>query len=207
MDGVFMRKYWNRIGICLITAVLFWVGGLIADRQLLRQELVRLHVVAASDSEEDQRLKLRVRDAILESLQSDMEKLTDVEAAKAYLRENLPKIERVANRVLREAGCTDPAAASLAVEEFSTRVYDTFSLPAGIYDTLRITIGEGAGHNWWCVTFPGLCIPATSEGFEAEAAGAGFSDDLTDSLAGEPYEIRFFLLDALGKLENMFFAG
>ena len=68
-----MRKYWNRIGICLITAVLFWVGGLIADRQLLRQELVRLHVVAASDSEEDQRLKLRVRDAILESLQSDME--------------------------------------------------------------------------------------------------------------------------------------
>ena len=158
-----MRKYWNRIGICLITAVLFWVGGLIADRQLLRQELVRLHVVAASDSEEDQHLKLRVRDAILESLQSDMEKLTDVEAAKAYLRENLPKIEGVANRVLREAGCTDLAAASLAVEEFSPRVYDTFSLPAGIYDTLRITIGEGAGQNWWCVVFPPLCLSADAE--------------------------------------------
>ena len=199
-----MRKYWNRIGICLITVVLFWVGGLITDRQLLRQELVRLHVVAASDSEEDQRLKLRVRDAILESLQSDMEMLTDVEAAKAYLRENLPKIEGVANRVLREAGCTDLAAASLAVEEFSTRVYDTFSLPAGIYDTLRITIGEGEGHNWWCVVFPSLCLPATAEGFAEAASCAGFSEELTAALEGEEgYEIRFYFLDLIGRIENL----
>ena len=199
-----MRKYWNRIGICLITVVLFWVGGLIADRQLLRQELVRLHVVAASDSAEDQRLKLRVRDAILESLQSDMEKLTDVEAAKAYLLENLPKIEGVANRVLREAGCTDLAAASLAVEEFSTRVYDTFSLPAGIYDTLRITIGEGEGHNWWCVVFPSLCLPATAEGFAEAASCAGFPEELTAALEGEEgYEIRFYFLDLIGRIENL----
>ena len=200
-----MRKYWNRIGICLITAVLFWVGGLIADRQLLRQELVRLHVVAASDSEEDQRLKLRVRGAIRESMQSDMEKLTDVEAAKAYLRENLPKIEGVANRVLREAGCTDLAAASLAVEEFSTRVYDTFSLPAGVYESLRITIGEGDGKNWWCVVFPTLCVGATNEEFAATAVGSGFDDSLTGALQQEkPYEVRFFILDCLGKIQNFF---
>lgn len=204
MDGVFMKKYWNRIGICLMTAAMFWVGGLIADRQQLRQELVRLHVVAASDSAEDQGLKLRVKDAIVESLQADMEKLTDAEAAKAYLQENLPKIEALANRTLREAGCADLAAVSLAVEEFSTRLYDTFALPAGLYDTLRITIGEGGGHNWWCVVFPSLCLPATSEGFEEAASCAGFSENLTSALEREEgYEIRFYFLDLIGRIENL----
>ena len=132
-----MRKYWNRIGICLITAVLFWVGGLIADRQLLRQELVRLHVVAASDSEEDQRLKLRVRDAILESLQSDMEKLTDVEAAKADIRAIRPdmRIFETACRIGQEQG-VDVLAASLVVKFAGGRKRQTDEATAAFYDAL-----------------------------------------------------------------------
>ena len=196
----------KRIGICLLLVCLVWAGALIADRKTLREELIRLHVVAASDSEEDQAIKLRVRDAVVESLQSEMQNLTDAEAAKAYLQENLPKIEAVANRVLEEAGCGDVATVSLAVEEFATRVYDTFTLPAGLYDALRITIGAGEGHNWWCVVFPSLCLPATSEGFEEVADCAGFSDSLTGALEGE-YEVRFFLLDALGRIENILHAG
>ena len=204
MDGVFMRKHMKRIGICLIIAVLFWTGGLIADKQMLRRELVRLHVVAASDSTEDQLIKLRVKDAIVESLRSDMAQLEDAEAAKAYLQENIPKIEALANRVLKEAGCTDTARASLAVEAFTTRVYETFTLPSGMYDALRITIGEGAGQNWWCVTFPSLCLPATSTGFEEVASCAGFSDELIDTLEGKAgYEIRFYFLDLLGRIENL----
>ena len=188
--------------------MLVWCGTLIADRQRLREELIRLHVVAASDSEEDQALKLRVRDAVVESLQLEMDNVTDIEQAKAYLQENLPKIERVANQVLAEAGCTDTVQVSLMLEEFETRVYDTFSLPAGIYESLRIIIGEGDGKNWWCVVFPSLCIPATSEGFEDTAAGAGFPDALTGALEGEKgYEVRFFLLDAMGSLENLLHKG
>lgn len=199
-----MRKALNRIGICLLLAAVIWTGALILDRQKLREELVRLHVVAASDSEEDQAVKLRVRDAVVESLQREMNHLADAEAAKAYLRENLPKIAAVANQVLKEAGFEDTATVSLCVEEFTTRVYDTFTLPAGLYDALRITIGEGQGQNWWCVVFPSLCIPATSEGFEDVACGAGFSETLTDTLTGEEgYEVRFFLLDALGSFENL----
>ena len=82
----------------------------------------------------------------------------------------------------------------------------TFSLPAGVYDALKITIGEGKGHNWWCVAFPTLCLPATSEGFQEVSAQAGMNGTLEKALAGEDgYEIRFFLLDQLGKLENHFF--
>ena len=198
-----MGKYLRQVGICFLLAAFVWCGTLIADRQRLRRELIRLHVVAASDSAEDQALKLRVRDAVTESLQEDLANIADMDPARAYLQENLPKIEAVANQVLRAAGCEDTAAVSLAVEEFSTRVYDTFTLPAGIYEALRITIGQGEGKNWWCVVFPALCVSATTEGFEETASCAGFPAALTAALEGEEgYEIRFFLLDALGQLEN-----
>ena len=199
-----MRKCMKRLGICFLIAALVWTGGLIADRARLRRELIRLHVVAASDSQEDQTIKLRVRDAVVESLREEMKNLKDVDQAKIYLQENLPKIELLANRVLQDAGCEDRATVQLCVEEFSKRVYDTFSLPAGLYESLRIIIGEGEGKNWWCVVFPELCLPATSEGFEETASCAGFLDALTAALEGEEgYEIRFFLLDVLGRLENL----
>ena len=189
-------------------AAVFWCWGVISDRQTLNEELVRLHVVAASDSEADQSLKLRVRDAVLCSLEDAMTEIADPEQAKAYLAENLTRLESVANQVLQDAGCEDTAVVSLALETFDTRVYDTFTLPAGVYDTLRITIGDGEGHNWWCVVFPSLCLPATAEGFEDVAAGAGFDEALTCALAQEDgYELRFYLLDVLGRLENMLYEG
>jgi len=189
--------------ISFFAAVIAWMGMLVYDRQTLRQELIRLHVVAASDSAEDQAVKLQVKDAVVNSLQADLEKLRDAGEAEAYLQENLPKIEALANRVLREAGIDDVVNVSLKAEEFPTRDYDTFSLPAGIYQALRITIGPGQGQNWWCVAFPGLCLPATAEGFEDAASCAGLSDGLTATLEERSgYEIRFWLLDALGQLEN-----
>ena len=203
-----MRKCLKRLGICLLTVCLLWGFLIVADKQTLQNELIRLHVGAASDSQYDQALKLQVRDAVVNSLQENMQNVADAAQAKAYLQENLPKIEALANRVLREVGCSDVATVSLQLEEFATRYYDTFTLPAGIYEALRITIGEGTGHNWWCVVFPTLCVGATVEEFEETAQCAGLSDSLTAALAGdEDYEIRFFLLDALGKLENFLHKG
>ena len=200
-----MRKLLKRVGICLMISVSAWCGTLLADRQTLNEDLIRFHVVANSDGAEDQTVKLQVRDAVLASLQEDLAKIADVEEAKAYLQANLPKIEAVANQTLKAAGFDCEAVATLCREAFDTRYYDTFTLPAGVYEALRITIGEGEGHNWWCVAFPTLCLPATSEGFEAEAAGAGFPESLTGALAGDSeYEVRFFLLDVLGRLENRF---
>lgn len=198
-----MGKLCKRVSLCFVLAAFVWAGTLIVDRQRLNEELIRLHVVANSDSEADQSLKLRVRDAVTESLQDDLSKLGDVEEAKAYLRESLPKIQAVANEALAAAGCDDRAVVTLCKEVFDTRHYDTFSLPAGIYESLRIVIGNGQGHNWWCVVFPSLCLPAASDGFEAEAASAGFPDPLTGALQGEEYQLRFFMLDVLGRAQTL----
>ena len=202
-----MYKLTKRVGVCLILAALVWCGTLFSDRKQLNEELIRLHVVANSDSEEDQTIKLQVRDAVIESLRADLGKIADVEEAKAYLQENLPKIRETANRALEAAGVDGDAVVTLCREAFDTRYYDTFTLPAGVYESLRIVIGQGAGHNWWCVAFPSLCVPATTEAFEDAAVEAGFSETLSNTLTGEEYEVSFFLLDALGKLENIFFEG
>ncbi len=203
-----MTKLLKRVGICLILSAFVWCGTLIADRERLNEELIRLHVVANSDSEEDQNIKLQVRDAVTASLQRELENVADVEAAKNYLQENLPKIREIANDTLKAVGFDGEAVVTLCKEAFDTRYYDTFQLPAGVYESLRIVIGKGEGHNWWCVVFPSLCIPATTEGFEDAAVGAGFPKTLSAALTGEEeYEVRFYLLDALGKLENILFEG
>lgn len=203
-----MKKAWKRLGICILAVVMVWMGALLTDRQTLRQELVRLHVVAASDSSEDQAIKLQVKDAVVSSLKADLEKLRSADEAVAYLQEHLPQIELLANQILQASGSDEVAGVSLQMEEFPTRYYDTFALPAGVYQSLRITIGPGEGKNWWCVAFPGLCLPATTSGFEDAASCAGLSDGLTATLEEKSgYEIRFWLLDALGRLENFLHRG
>ena len=203
-----MGKKGMCLAICLLLAVSVWTWGLLRDRQYLNEDLIRLHVVANSDSEQDQNIKLQVRDAIVASLSEGMADIGDVQAAKDYLQENLSKIETVANKTLEAAGVDSRAEVTLCREAFDIRKYDTFTLPAGVYESLRVVIGEGQGKNWWCVAFPTLCVPATSEGFEDVAAGAGFPDRLNEALKDqESYSIRFFLLDCMGRVENFFHRG
>lgn len=199
-----MEKKARCLVFCLLLAVSVWTLGLLRDRQYLNQELIRLHVVANSDSEDDQNIKLRVRDAIVESLSEGMADIGNVQAAKAYLRENLSKIETIANNTLEAAGVDSRAVVTLCRETFDIRKYDTFTLPAGVYESLRVVIGEGEGHNWWCVAFPTLCTSATTEGFEMAAQTAGMDDTLSETLTGD-YQLRFYLLNALGRVENLFF--
>ena len=206
MDGVFMYKFLKRLGICASITLFCWTLGVLADRQELNNGLIRFHVVANSDSDSDQNIKLRVRDAVLSSIQDDLKKIGDIAAAKAYIRENLPKIQTVANDTLESLGVDQQALVSFCRETFDIRHYDTFSLPAGVYDSLRIVIGSGEGHNWWCVTFPALCMSAATEDFEAVAADAGLSQSLTNTISNDPdYQIRFLLLDKLGQLHSRFF--
>ena len=199
-----MKKLIKCVFACALLAAFVWCGTIIADRQRLNEELIRLHVVANSDSAEDQELKLQVRDAVITSLRQALADVQDTEQAKEYLQENLPKLQELANRTLDAAGSAQRAVVTLCREGFPTRQYDTFSLPAGVYEALRITIGEGEGKNWWCVVFPSLCLPRTSQGFTDTAAGAGFPEALSGALSGEePYQIRFYLLDKLGELEKI----
>ena len=204
----FMFKMVKRlISLCLILGIVYCVS-VVRDKKQLSDHVLRLHVVAASDSEMDQAVKLQVRDAVLGRVEQAMAQAEDKEEAKACVQEMLDQLEEVANSVLEEQGVEDRATVTLARETFPVREYDTFTLPSGVYDSLRVTIGEGQGKNWWCVVFPSLCIPAVSQDVEDVAAGAGFSDSLSGAITGqEQYELRFFLLDWLGKVENFFHQG
>ena len=207
MDGVFMKKFLKVIVAILMLASAFWLGMVAKDKQILTQNLIRLHVVADSDSIEDQNIKLQVRDAITEKLQCVMEQFPDLETAKAYLECQLPELQRIANETLKKAGSTCEAVVTLAKEAFPTREYETFTLPAGVYESLRVTIGSGEGKNWWCVVFPNLCVSATSDDFEDTAVSSGFSDELAGTLAGEPkHQVRFFFLDCFGWIENLIYS-
>ena len=200
-----MRKLLKFVGLAAILAALFYTGSLLADKQTLRNDVIRLHVVANSDSSEDQNIKLAVRDAVIAFVQNDINLMADAQEAKCYLTDKLSALQLVANITLKELGSSDQARVSLTKEEFGIRESDTFTLPSGVYDSLRIEIGDAAGRNWWCVIFPSLCLPVTRETFADTAVAAGFDDGLTNTLSGvDGYEVRFFFLDCLGRLENFF---
>lgn len=205
MDGVFMKKMIRLTACIALLAFGLGVFSLLQDKQVLQDELLRLHVVGNSNSAEDQQIKLQLKDAIVTYLQPIVEKIPTKQEAVDYIRKNLDALEAFSNRVLDSLGVTDRAKVSLQPEKFDTRAYDTFTLPAGVYDALRVEIGAAEGKNWWCVVFPTLCIPATADGFADTAVSAGFSQPLTNTLTkNKGYRIRFFLLDCVGKLENIF---
>lgn len=208
MDGVFMFKFVKGLICVALLASVVYLATVVLDRQELDDSVIRLHVVADSDSEADQAVKLKVRDAVLAAMEDTLAGAEDKAQAQAALQASLTELEEAANRVLEAEGVPDRAAVTLLEEEFPTREYDTFSLPAGVYDSLRVTIGSGEGKNWWCVVFPGLCVPTAVEEVEDVAVSAGFSESLSGSITGEPqYQVRFFLLDWLGRVENFFHKG
>lgn len=208
MDGVFMRKIIKLAALLAVLALVAEFAGLARDRQTLRDGLIRLHVVAASDTEEDQAAKLQVRDAVIAYVDEALSHVMTLAEAKAWLQENLPGIQEAANGVLEGLGLSHRAVVTLQEEAFPVRHYDNFSLPAGVYHSLRVSIGPAQGQNWWCVVFPNLCIPAAGESTQDAAVGAGFSQSLTDTVTLQKgYKVRFYFLDVLGKIENFFFGA
>lgn len=202
-----MWKIIKFVALVLSVAFVLEFMGLYRDKQTLEDSLIRLHVVASSDSETDQAVKLQVRDAVVSYVESALDHVMTIDEAKTWLQENLPGIQQAANGVLDKLGLDYRAEVTLTQEAFPQRDYDTFSLPSGVYESLRVTLGEGQGHNWWCVVFPSLCLPAAGEDTESVAAGAGFSEELTGAVTGKTgYQIRFYFLDVLGKIENFFFS-
>lgn len=129
----------------------------------LPQDVVRLHVVANSNGAEDQAVKLLVRDAVLEEAARWYQGADSMEEASSQLCTHLQSIAGAARQVLGEQGMGYSATAQMTEMYFPTRDYGDFRLPAGRYRTLRVTLGEGAGKNWWCVVFPSLCLPAATQ--------------------------------------------
>lgn len=175
------------------------------EGQVLAGSLVRLHVIAASDSERDQQVKLQVRDAVLNAL-PELPEDCGAEGAVSVLRAALPELARAASDALEQAGEEERVTVRLCTEQYPERDYGTFALPAGEYVSLQVRIGAAAGHNWWCVVYPNLCRAASTDVFRMEAEAAGLSSGqmrlmMVDSGS---VQFRFRFLELLQKLRALF---
>ena len=196
----------RRVCFCLLAGLLLVGGWLLHEQEELADSMIRLHVVANSDSEEDQALKLAVRDRVLELAAGLYPAQATLEEARAVLSDHLDQLSRAGQQVVQEWGRTYPVSARLERCWFPTKAYEGFALPAGTYNALNIIIGEGVGQNWWCVAFPPLCLGAAAQPLESAVQSGAFTEDQARLMAEEEggYVLKFRCMELLGKLQGFF---
>lgn len=177
----------------------------IRQQQDLAEKMIRLHVVAASDSETDQSNKLQVRDCVLRAASELMDGAGTAAEAAATLTPHLTALAQAAESRLEQLGAPADVTVTLGQEALDTREYDTFTLPAGTYTTLRVVIGAGEGHNWWCVVFPTLCTAASADAFGQSALEAGLTEGEVQWITSDTADIRirFKTLEWLQRLFDL----
>lgn len=188
-------KLWEAallIALSLTTLAALWAQG---RQSSISEKLVRFHVIAVSDDEYEQQLKLRVRDAVLEYISPKLEGAESSSQAREILAAELDNIRETAQAVSEGRGVT----VTLTRENYPTKSYEGFTLPAGEYDSLRVILGEGQGHNWWCIVFPPICLSAAQADTVEEQLGEEDFRLISDG-EGEGYELRFRALELWGEL-------
>ena len=208
----FMEK--KAFVILLIAVSLTLTLGMlpIHGENKIYDSVVRLHVLANSDSEEDQALKLKVRDGILEMTEELLAEAATREEAIDIIENNLERYKATAEGVLAENGSDYTAQVTLGEEYYPTRVYESSAFPCGEYVSLKINIGKAEGKNWWCVLFPPICLSAASTGgnsMENAFIAAGLTPEqyriiTENNQNGGKYEIRFKLLEIFKEIKRMF---
>lgn len=162
----------------------------------IRQDVLRVHILANSDSEADQALKLNVRDAVLGAGEGLLDGITSREEAKVRLQQALPTLQAAAQRCVYDNGYDYPVQVQTVNMYFTTRSYESDTYPAGYYDAVRFTIGDGVGKNWWCVLYPPLCVSAAVD-------KSTLSDSQTAVIQnGQRYQVRFKVLEWIEELRS-----
>lgn len=180
--------------------VVISMAGFEDDCKGIRNACLRLHVIANSNSQEDQALKLKVRDAVLESGTEIFGKSATKEDAEKIIEDNISALENAAEKTVAENGYDYNIKIEVGKSYFPTKTYDNFTLPAGQYDAVRVIIGSGSGKNWWCVMFPTLCLPCAKESVKPEDILN--SDELKLVTSNPKYEIRFWLVEKYQEMKQ-----
>lgn len=165
------------IAIFVFTCAYTYVSA-ISDN--LYNSIFRLHVIANSDSEEDQNLKYIVRDNLINYMNDNCKNLSSKEEVIQYAKENLDKLKQIAENTVKDNGFTYPVQVEIGNYEFPTKNYGDISFPAGFYDALRVKIGESSGKNWWCVMFPPLCFVNATTGIVPDSSKETLHENLSD---------------------------
>lgn len=178
------------LALCLTLLSGTWAS---ARQRSIAGDVLRLHVIAASDDGEEQALKLRVRDAVLDYLRPRLAHAGSAQEARAILEKELENLARAAER------CSEGRSVSVSLgrEDYPSRSYGSYTLPAGRYESLRVVLGQGQGHNWWCIVFPPLCLEAVETTPLQDAMG---EENYAIVSGREGYELRFWLVELWGEL-------
>lgn len=195
------KKFKISVTVGIVVAILFSICSFAKTSEEIRSDVLRLHVIANSDTSVDQNLKLRLRDYILQEGKDIFNGSVNVENAVEKIEPALPELEKSAKTFVNQAGFDYDVKISLSNEYFTTRTYETVTLPAGKYLALRVVIGSGEGHNWWCVMFPPMCVPAADKKDEIENV---FSEKEIKLVESKPkYEPRFKVVEIYEQLKEI----
>lgn len=195
-----MKLIFKSFCCAVIISCLLSLTGFCGACEDIGSRVFRLHIIANSDSEHDQQLKLLVRDEITAYTDSLFAKCKNKEEAMSAAAGHKEEIIAKSEAVLRSHGSSDKVDAYVTKMRFDTRVYKDFTLPAGEYDALRIVIGEGQGHNWWCVLFPAVCVPSASSSIDDALSGE--ENEIVHE--SDHYEIRFKAVEIFQSLLGLF---
>ena len=197
-----MKLFVKSACIAFVLVVIYSLIPFQAQCGNISNDVFRLHILANSDSEYDQSVKLKVRDRVLEYSKSLFESAKTKEEAESLISQNLDNITRVAQNELKHLGCDQNVKAEIKKMYFTTRYYDSYTLPSGMYDALRITIGSGKGHNWWCVMYPAICVSAAAE--QDEKAKQALDDDEYEIIKNEKYSYKFKVVELFEMMKTIF---
>ncbi len=194
-------KVFIPIFVLLLLAAAY-TAPFIKTSERISNDVFRLHILANSDDQIDQQLKLKVRDAVLEKGKDIFEGCTSLEETIERCENNIDFFESTASKCIAENGYDYPVKAYVDKEFFNTREYETITLPGGVYNALKIEIGEAKGHNWWCVMFPAICLSAVSE----DEINNVLDDEESALISkNKKYEIRFKIVEIYEDIKNKLF--
>ena len=185
-----------------IFIVITIISGVIAPAinmsEDISQKVFRLHIRANSDSDEDQKIKLIVRDELLDKTKDLFNGCSSVCEAVKRTNNNISFIENTVNKIIKIKGFNYNCTVKTDKEYFETRKYESFTLPAGIYDALIIELGQGKGHNWWCVMFPAVCISGCTDEFDSV-----LTEEEKKMIEEDKYVVKFKIVEVYERLKSV----
>lgn len=182
------KKITAAIAASLVLCIVVQIVSGVGEIEAMTDKLIRLHVVANSDSQIDQELKLKVRDAVLDKASEITAEAENKDEAETLIKGSLSALEDAASKELADNNCSLPVSVSYERAFVDRRQYDDFKLPFGSYDTLCVRIGEAKGKNWWCVLYPSLCVSCA---VSIDECGSFSTEELT--VVKEPQKVKFKL--------------
>lgn len=197
-----MKLFEKSLFLAFILTVLFSFTGFAAGCEDIPNHVLRLHILANSDSTEDQALKLKVRDRILTESAGLLDRIKNKNDAQNAIKSAIPQLQMAAADEIKKQGYDYSVNVEMAHMYFTTREYKTVTLPAGDYDSLRVMIGAAAGHNWWCVIFPPMCLPAAEEPKELSDVLNAKQLNIVEGTGG--FEVKFKTLEWYEQIKSYF---